>query len=121
MVTFAGGVEVDILPDGEVKAPVELVEEARRVYNWLLEHPRPVYEDDKEEWRRTEETRFVRGVGWCQELGEGRWRMKFLDGVGLEIGGGVVWIRDGVRKRVEDGLRDPEVRRRVAEFVKAGL
>ncbi|KAF8247023.1 hypothetical protein K440DRAFT_644212 [Wilcoxina mikolae CBS 423.85] len=126
VVTFAGGVEVDILPSGEVKAPAEgkdLVEEAERVYSWLLQHPRPVYnEEEEEEWRRTEETRFVRDVGWCQELAEGSWRMKFLDGVGLEIGnGGVIWIRDGVRTRVEAGHRDPDVRKRVAEFVKAGL
>ncbi|KAF8542929.1 hypothetical protein BDD12DRAFT_875621 [Trichophaea hybrida] len=128
VVTFAGGVEVDILPSGEVKTLVEgknLVEEAKRVYNWLLQHPRPVYDDEEEEeeeWRRTEETRFVRDVGWCQELARGRWRMKFLDGVGLEIGdGGVIWIRDGVRTREKAGLRDPDVRKRVAEFVKAGL
>ena len=64
----------------------------------------------------------MRGLGWCREEGKGRWSMKFLDGVGLEIRDkSVVRIEHGARTPVRLGLRDPDVRRRVGLFVKAGM
>ena len=117
---------------------------ARRVYQWLLRHPLPPHIPAQAqaqaaegwggrggaeqwggrggEWRLTEGTRFVRGLGWCREEGKGRWSMRFLDGVGLEIRDkSVVHIEHGVRTPVRLGLRDPDVRRRVGLFVKAGV
>lgn len=131
VVAVAGGVEVEF-PSGRVvaKERVEdekrVVEGAREVYEWLLKHPGPIFlekEDADAEWNLTPDARFVKGVGWCREVGTGRWSMKFLDGVGLEIGGSeVVWVEPGGgKRRVERGIKDEGVRARVVEFVKAGL
>jgi hypothetical protein len=112
-----------VVPKKE-RAAVE--EEAMEVYEWLLSQPKPKYTADPvdlNEWMLTPETRFVKRVGWCREMGEGRWSMKFLDGVRLEIRGpDVLWVEtNGDKRLVENGLKDKEVRARVALFVKAGL
>ncbi|KAA8895831.1 hypothetical protein FN846DRAFT_752226, partial [Sphaerosporella brunnea] len=137
LITFGdGGVEVEIPPPGQGKAVIRgvarkeraVVEaEAREIYKWLQTHPKPNYTADPDklpEWELTPETRFVKGVGWCRELGEGQWSMRFLDGVRLEIRGSeVLWVEpDGVQKWiVKAGLKDKDVRRRAGLFVKAGL
>jgi hypothetical protein len=134
LVTFGDGVEVEILPAGKMvvrgmvpkKERAVLEEEAMEVYEWLLSQPKPKYTADPvdlDEWTLTPETRFVKRVGWCRQMEEGRWSMKFLDGVRLEIrGADVLWVEaNGDKRLVEDGLKDKDVRKRVALFVKAGL
>ncbi|KAI5857045.1 hypothetical protein BZA05DRAFT_441676 [Tricharina praecox] len=129
-------VEVHFAATGETAGAegvtTEELKHAQRLYVWLKKHPAalppapapaPAPMVDGDEWELTPETRFVKAVGWCRELGEGRWSLKFLDGVRVEIRGGeVLWIsREGARWSVAKGLRDEEVRRRVALFVKAGV
>jgi hypothetical protein len=102
---------------------------AGKLYQWLFSHPPPAYSKRKAEdaWQLTEDTVFVKDLGWCRDRGGGKWSMKFVDGVRLEIGeyreGEVVWVEDktGGRKVIPRGLEDEGVRRRVKGFVLAGL
>ena len=123
-VEFSAAGEPVVVASGVTK---EELHHAKRLYHWLKKHPSPPplpgppMVDD--EWELTPETRFVKAVGWCREIREGQWSMKFLDGVRVEIRGNeVLWIsREGARKTVPGGLRDKVVRERVRMFVKAGV
>jgi hypothetical protein len=144
-------------PRDELTWAVCELEKAARVYRWLQDHPDPQLlvkndefddnnddqADDKDTWCLTPDSKFVKGVGWCRVLSEGRYCMKYLDGVRLEIypSGEVAWIEEDThagsvddsnrndcgrwekakKKVVKSDLNDPIVRKRVCKFAKAGL
>lgn len=134
---------------GDVVADQRHLEKAVEVWRWMRHHPeeakerqRAVEKEKEREkkeadagretgtegdgWEIDKNTRFVRGVGWCKaEEKKGLWWMRFLDGVRMLLfgDGKCRWWEPeevvGVGKW--RGLKDDEVRRRVAAFVEAGL
>lgn len=117
------GIEVMVGAAGEVRGvDRDVADRAKEVWGWLRGAPKPVFKMEGE-WEVDRESVFVRGVGWCRDLGGDGWEMRFLDGVemGVRGDGRVEWRERGRSKVLVRGMEEEEVRRRVAAFVKAGL